>query len=148
MIGRISRSVSLNAQAGYAATCPTRSFVVGFSKSRQYQNFSTSALSTNPEPAISGSKPAASTCGSVQNEATPVIGKGLEQKTIDDLKDMHVEAVDDVDEPFAWKNPNTGYSLLILVCIGELTNKNLQGKSAGLKDTCEMLNQQDMEIGR
>lgn len=115
MLGRISvvsRSVFLKAHAGYAATFPKRSFVLDHSKLRQCQYFSTAAQpKSNPDPEIK-SKTSASTCGSVQSEA-PVIGRGLEQKTIDDLKDMHVEAVDDEDEPFAWKNPKTGTAHLI-----------------------------------
>ena len=43
-------------------------------------------------------------CGS-----EPDLVRGLEQKTIDDVKDLHVDAVDDdVSGPYSWKNPNTG----------------------------------------
>jgi hypothetical protein len=121
MLGRfVTRSICFHAQAGYAATFRQRSFVLGYSKSRQFQYFSTSAKSeSNPDPAIK-SNSSGSSCGSVQSEA-PVIGRGLEQKTIDDLKDMHVEAVDDEDEPFAWKNPKTGYCTLIFLARRLLT---------------------------
>jgi hypothetical protein len=112
MLGRISfvsRSVCQKALSGYAPIFLKRSFILAYSKSWQCQFLSTSAQSkTNPDLPFK-SKSSASTGGSVQSEA-PVMGSGLEQKTIDDLKDMHVEAVDDEDEPFAWKNPKTGYT--------------------------------------
>ena len=34
--------------------------------------------------------------------------RGLEQKTIEDLEEMHVDSVDQEDKPFSWKNPITG----------------------------------------
>ena len=48
-------------------------------------------------------------CGTpeAKNEA-PGIVRGLEQKTIEDLEEMHVDSVDQEDKPFSWKNPITG----------------------------------------
>jgi hypothetical protein len=113
-LGRISVLVGLQARASYAATPTQRFLVCDFSKSRPCQYFSTTAQSkSNLDQASNVGKPSTPTCGSVQSEA-PVIGRGLEQKTIDDLKDMHVDAVDEEDKPFAWKNPKTGNSTLTL----------------------------------
>jgi hypothetical protein len=75
-----------------------------------FRKFSESAASTKSSPFAS--KPAQankSGCGSSDAQiAAPVIVRGLEDKAIEDLKDMHVEAVDEEDKPFAWKNPTTG----------------------------------------
>jgi hypothetical protein len=40
---------------------------------------------------------------------TPQFANNLEQKTIEELKDLHVDAVDEEDPgPMSWKNPKTG----------------------------------------
>lgn len=52
-----------------------------------------------------------------QTTAPPKFAQNLEQKTIDEIKDLHVEALDDVEDdefedddagPLSWKNPETG----------------------------------------
>jgi hypothetical protein len=75
-----------------------------------YRNFSESAASTKSSPFTN--KPAQankSGCDSSYAQiAAPEIVRGLEDKAIKDLNDMNVEAVDEEDKPFAWKNPVTG----------------------------------------
>jgi hypothetical protein len=70
-----------------------------------YRKSSESAASTKSSPFTN--KPAQaneSGCGSSYAQiAAPGVVRGLEDKAIEDLKDMHVEAVDEEDKPFAWK---------------------------------------------
>lgn len=83
-----------------------------------------------------------STCGSSDSQSVvPDIVRGMENKTIEDLKDMHVETVDEEDKPFSWKNPATGKFFSIFPSNSMFMKIVLKAKSVGQRAICGTLSQ-------